>query len=133
MKLHAHKRAYAMPDSLVRAIIGVYKPRFPVRRQGGVVYRIAVVLGGDVAALCADFQTGLILAAVPEFEFIGLGPGCQGQQLVAQTDAKHGYAQGHSAPDVRNRRYALGRIARTIGDDHTITCYLNKVIVPWHP
>ena len=78
-------------------------------------------------------NSGLILAAVPKFELIGVGPGCQGQQLMAQTDAKNGYVQGHGAPDVRNRRGALGRIARAIGDDHTITFGLDKVIVPGHP
>src|SRR5262249_49157883 len=106
MKLHAHEGADAVPDPLVSAIIGVEKPRLPVRRQGGVVHRIAVVLGGDVAAPCADFQTGLILATVSEFELIGVSPGCQGQQLMAQTDAKHGDVPGHGASDVRNRRYA---------------------------
>lgn len=83
MKLHAHKGADAMPDPLVGAIVGVDKPRLPARRQGGVVHGIAVVLRGNVTALCPDFQTWLILAPVPEFELIGVGPGCQGEQLMA--------------------------------------------------
>src|ERR1700740_2532426 len=110
MKLHAHKGTDAVPDTLVGAIIGVDEPRLPVRRQGRVVYRIAVVLGGDVAAPCPYFQTGLVLATVPEFELIGVGTGCEGQQLMAQADAKNGYIQSHGAPDVRNRWAALGRI-----------------------
>src|SRR5262249_33222940 len=133
MKLHAHKGAYAVSDTLVSAIIGVDKPRFPVRRQGGVVHRIAVVLRGDVAAPRPYFQTGLILAPVPEFDLIGVTTGCQGQELMAEADAKKGHIQVHSVPDVCNRRSALGRITRTIGDEHTVTLFLHKVIIPRHP
>ncbi len=86
----------------------------PAARQAGRVHGEAVVLAGDVAALGALFEAGLVLAAVAELELVGRPAGGQGQDLVAEADPEEGNAGREEPADRghRGRRPLAGRPGR---------------------
>jgi len=88
MKLHAHKGAYAVPDTLVGAIIGIDKPGFEILWQ--FTDSKAMILRCNIAALSSRHQTGLILTPVTKFEFVGITTSSKCQQLMAHTDTHGG-------------------------------------------
>jgi hypothetical protein len=63
VELDAEDRQTLVADALVRAVVGVAEPGGPAARQGRGVDGEAVVLAGDVAALGALLEAGLVLAA----------------------------------------------------------------------
>ena len=66
-----------MDNAFVGVIVRIIKPF--LKTFGDFSYSKAVVLGGDIATLSAGQETGLILTAVSEFQFLRV-PSCgQGQ------------------------------------------------------
>ena len=75
-----------MADTLVRAIVHIDEERLPVGGQRRIVDGIAMVLRGDEALGGAYLLNGLVVRAMTVFQFISLGTGGSGQELVTQTD-----------------------------------------------
>ena len=75
-----------MLHALVAAIIGIDKPGSEIWRQSADGK--AMILCRDIAALRAMQEAGLVLAAMPKFQLIGIATSRQCQQLMAQANAK---------------------------------------------
>ena len=75
-----------MLHSFVGIIIQVDEQRFPSFGQGFVVNGKTMILGSDIGFIGAHLQNGLIMASMPVFEFVGVGSGGQGHQLVSKAD-----------------------------------------------
>ena len=90
MKLYRVKGILDMLEALIAAIVGVDEPGREIRRQRS--HCEPVILRGNVAAFCPMQHAGLILAAVPKFQFIRIPARRQRQQLMSQADAKDGNA-----------------------------------------
>src|SRR5712692_10890657 len=86
-----------MVDTLVAAVVGVDKPGHKIGRQRS--HGEAMILRGDVAAFSTMQNAGLVLAAMPKFQFVGIAASRQGQQLVPQADAEDRDAPLHRGPD----------------------------------
>lgn len=117
MELNAEDRQALVPDALVRAVVGVAEPGRPAGGEAGRVDGEAVVLAGDIAALRALLEAGLVLAAMAELELVSPASGGQGQKLVAEADAEEGDALGQEPADGGHRGRRPGRVARPVGDD----------------
>ena len=59
--------------------------------QGASVYGEAVIVAGDLHGVAVGKLHGLVAAAMAEFEFVGVCPQGQGQDLMPQTDAEDGF------------------------------------------
>src|SRR2546425_11581745 len=70
MELHAQERPRAVPHSLVRPIIGIREPWLPSLRQRIRVNGETVVLRSDETAPGSRLETGLVVAAMAEFELV---------------------------------------------------------------
>src|SRR5690242_7644826 len=92
MELHGAKRARGMADALVGPVVGVAEPRLPARGERFLVHGVAVILACDIAAAGVQVDTGLVLAAVAEGEFVCVGAGGQCHDLVAEADAEARHA-----------------------------------------
>src|SRR5262249_1016956 len=88
VELDASERLGAVPDPLVGPVVGVEEPGEPVLGEAVLVYRVAVILRGDVTALAATEDTGLVLPPVAVLQLVRLRPGCQGQDLAPQANAE---------------------------------------------
>src|SRR5687768_6520711 len=95
MELHAHEGKRAVSNTFVRPIIGIHEPRFPSFLQRLDPDGISMVLGCNVTTACSDFYAGLILAAMPELQLIGVGTCGKGQDLMAKTHAEDRDPSGH--------------------------------------
>src|SRR5438046_10562932 len=101
-------------------VVEIPKPRQPASRQRPLVHDIAVILGRDVAAGCADHDTGLILAAVSELELVGVGNGGERHDLTTETDGENWTPVRLHAPHVIGRRDTPLGIARAAGDHEAV-------------
>ena len=75
VELGREERLGTVANSLVRPVIHVHKKRFPVGRQGPLVYRETVILGSDIATGATRLHHRLVMPAMPVFQFIGFRPG----------------------------------------------------------
>jgi hypothetical protein len=90
MELHTEERSIRMHDTLIRQIVGIDKERFPHGRETVGIYGKSVILGGDVTTTSAQVNTGLVHAPITVFQFVGLGSGGEGEELIAKADSKDG-------------------------------------------
>src|SRR5689334_24638530 len=81
VELHAHERTGAMANALVGPVVEVAEPRLPLARQGLLVHREAVVLGGDEAARGSHAAARLVLTAMTELELVGVGARGESEDL----------------------------------------------------
>lgn len=56
--------------------------------QGVGIYGETMIVTGDLHGVVVGELDGLVAAAMPEFEFVGVRPQGQGQDLMPQTDAE---------------------------------------------
>mmetsp|Transcript_57619 Transcript_57619/g.137239 ORF Transcript_57619/g.137239 Transcript_57619/m.137239 type:complete len:254 (+) Transcript_57619:3438-4199(+) len=90
MELHREPWPGGVDDAFVCAVVGVHHQRHPVLWQAGAVNGIPMILGCDVALLCAQIHDWLVHSAVPELHLVG---GCsrgQGQNLIPEADSEDG-------------------------------------------
>ena len=59
--------------------------------QGVGVYGETVIVAGDLHGVVVGELHGLITAAMPKFEFVGVCPQGQRQDLMPQADAEDGF------------------------------------------
>jgi len=64
-----------MPDTFIGTIIGITEPGLPSFRECPAVNSKTMILRSDITTLGSFLYTRLILTAVTEFEFIGIGSG----------------------------------------------------------
>src|SRR5882672_855990 len=130
MELHAQERPRAVPDSLVRPIIGIREPWLPSLRQRIWVNGEAVVLGSDETAPASCLETGLVVAAMAEFEFVRFRSRRERQQLVSETDSHDWAVQPHGSLDIPNGRITDLGISRSVRHQYHVEVLGKKVVVP---
>ena len=59
--------------------------------QGAGVYGETMIVAGDLHSVVVGELHGLVATAMPEFEFVGVRPQGQGQDLMPQADAEDGF------------------------------------------
>jgi len=64
-----------MDDPFVGIVIGIVNQRLNPFGEFFFGNRVAMVLGGDVAAFSANFNSRLVLGAMTEFKLIGIASG----------------------------------------------------------
>ena len=88
MKLHTHERTRFVSNSFIRPVVGIHEPGFPSLRESFASNGVPVVLRGDITAPRANLETGLIVAAMPELQFIRISSSSQGENLIPEANAK---------------------------------------------
>ena len=100
------------------AVVDVDEPQLALRPfQAGLVHGVAVVLAGDYHGAGLQVQGGLVGPPVAELQLLGLCPGGQGHDLVAQADAEH----GQLAKELLDLLDAEGVVRRVPGPLESIT------------
>ena len=90
-----------------------------IGRQRGLVHGEAVVLRGDLHLARGEIHHRLVGAAVAKRELEGLGPAGEGEQLVAEADAKHRHLPDESFDGFDTVAEHLG-IAGAVGEKHAV-------------
>src|SRR5437879_12834834 len=70
MKLYASEGQIAVSYAFVGTVVGIDEPCFPGAGKTFYVDRIAVILRGHVAAVCADFNAWLILTSMTKLQLV---------------------------------------------------------------
>ena len=76
-----------MPHAFVRLVVQVQEQGFPVGRKRTVVDGETVILRSNICLVRIHQEHGLVVAAVPVFQFVGVGSGGKGKELVSEADA----------------------------------------------
>lgn len=106
--------------------------------ERGVIDGVTMVLWRDVALSCEPVENRLVLPAVPKGHFDGLCASGEGQELVAEADAKNG---PHSVPlqskhlsKLLDGGAAEVRVAGTVGEEEPVEVayHAAKWVIPWH-
>ena len=98
------------------------------------VYRIGMVLRGDLYFTCNQILYRMITAPVSEFQFVGFGSIRQRNDLVSQTDTEN-WILSPELPYQFNDRDHILRISRAIGKKNPVRMQLLYVFcccVPWN-
>src|SRR5439155_10006949 len=78
-------------------------------------------------------ETGLVVTAMAEFEFVRFRSRRKGQQLVAQTDAHDRAVEAHGTLDIPDGRGADAGISRSVRHQHGIEVLGEEVVVGRYP
>lgn len=117
-----------MDHALVGLVVEVDKVGAPVGGESGRVDGVAVVLGGDVAASGKEIEGGDVVSAVAVLELDGLCAGGEGEELVAEADAKDGAVKGvHGEFEGLDGGRAVGGVAGAVGDEDSVKVVGNGV------
>jgi hypothetical protein len=121
MELRAEDGAGGVDHPLVGAVVQVDEVLLEVVRQRGGIDCVPVVLGCDVALSRRAVERGDVVSAVAVFELDGAAPGCEGEELVAETDAEDGDLGGlHQALEVVYGISAVGWVTGSVRDENAI-------------
>ena len=84
-------------------------------------HRVAVVLAGDVAAAREQVLHRLVHAAVAVGQLVGVAPGGEREDLVAQADAEDGLAVGgQQRAHLLDQRHQVLRVTGAVADDDAV-------------
>jgi hypothetical protein len=108
-------------QTFVRAIVKVHEVLFEFCGEGGGIDCVAVVLRRDVALSSRQVQSGDVVSTVSVLELDGSGTGCEGEELVTETDT-HDWDLGgfHEAGQMVDCFLAMGRVTRAVGDENAV-------------
>ncbi len=138
MKLYRRNGATDMPDSGNSVVVGIDEPDAPVFRKAVATDSKTVILRSDIATACPGggitprellFDAGLVVAAMPEAEFVCFSAHRQGQDLYAHTDTEQGFAYGEGMFDIFDGRFQGARVTGTIGNDNTVESHIEKIVI----
>src|SRR3989344_6876076 len=97
MELYRAPRLGLVTYTFIRTIVGIHKTFLPPCGKRVGVHCKAVILRCDVAPLRSRINARLILRAMAIFQFVGLCPRSEGEQLIAEAHAEDGLALFHRA------------------------------------
>src|SRR2546429_6563293 len=123
MVLHGEDREFPVGHALHGAVVQIQMRHLELGTwEGAGIDREAVVLRCDMDASRAKVFDGLVPAAVPKFQLERPSPEGEGQELVAEADPEDRRAAGEFPRTLHRRRkdFPMGRIARTVGEDHAV-------------
>lgn len=121
VELGAENGTRLVDHTLVALVVQVDKVGLPLRRQGGGINSVTVVLAGNVAAASAEVQSGNVVGTVTVLELDGAGASGESQQLVTQADTEDGdLGSLHKTLQVVDSVLAVSRVTGTVGDEDTV-------------
>ena len=121
VELDREERELGVPDAFVRAVVGVDKELLPGALERRGVDGIAVVLARDVAPARDERRARQVGAAVAVLELERLRATRTREQLVTETDAKHGKLfERHRLRDPVARGGHDGWVAGTVGEEEAV-------------
>ncbi len=132
MELHAHEGFRAMANAFVGAVVGVEEPWLPIRRQGFFIDGVAVILRGDEAALAADQNARLVLAAMAVFELVRFRAGGERQNLATEANAENRRLLVEKPAHGFDGFITHFRIAGAVGEHHAVKALVLKRPIPRH-
>ena len=131
MELAGEPRIGLMADALIGAVVHVDEKLFPVSAQGLGIYRVSVVLRGDITFLRTHKAYGLVMAAMAIFQLVDCCASSLTQQLVTHTDATDGLTtKAHLfANDVHSLLASVG-VTGTISQEQAIEVHTCIILIP---
>jgi hypothetical protein len=122
VELGAKEGLVGVGNALVGLVVGVEEERLPVGGEGVGVDGETVVLGGDVAAGGTEIDAGLVHSAVSVLHLVGLGPGGERKELVAEADAEDGLGglEGEGVLDGLHGGRAHAGVSGTVGKEESV-------------
>mmetsp|Transcript_57622 Transcript_57622/g.137255 ORF Transcript_57622/g.137255 Transcript_57622/m.137255 type:complete len:254 (+) Transcript_57622:3438-4199(+) len=116
MELHREPWPGGVDDAFVCAVVGVHHQRHPVLWQAGAVNGIPMILGCDVALLCAQIHNWLVHPAVPKLHLVRRCSSGQGENLVpkANSEDRRLGPLPHDGAHVLHSLGTLSGISRTV-------------------
>lgn len=135
VELRRIPRLALVADTLIGAVVHVGEIWFPSLTERAGVYREAMVLAGDEAAVGAFHAHGLVVRTMTVLELINACAGSLGEKLVAHADA-HKRTRlclvADKLADILHCLNALLGVTRTVGDKEAVKLHAVEIIVPWH-
>src|SRR5207247_11453085 len=95
--------------AFVGTVVGIDEPCFPRAGKTFYIDRIAVILRGHVAAVCADFNAWLILTSMTKLQLVCVSSSRQRKNLGPKTDTQQGRLLLPQYADMHDRSVALSR------------------------
>ena len=136
VKLDREEGFGGMNDPFVRQIVCIEEERFPERWQRFGINGITMILRSNVTPSGAQIDARLIHSTIAVLEFVRVSTRRQGQQLIAQTNAKDGFGRFEiqCVLDGSNGGGTHGRITRTVGQEEAIPIVeriRGQVVIEW--
>ena len=129
MKLYASEGQIAVSYAFVGTVVGIDEPCFPGAGKTFYIDRIAVILRGHVAAVCADFNAWLILTSMTKLQLVCVSSSRQRKNLGPKADTEQGHLLFYQFADMGDGSVSHFRITWTIRDHHPVKVFTLKIVV----
>jgi hypothetical protein len=128
MELSREDGTGVVDEALVGLVVQVSEVLPPLTGESRGVDGVSVVLRSDVALSGCKVQGGNVVSAVSVLQLQRLGAGCESEQLVPHAYTHDRDLRGlHQPADVVHSVCAVSRVARSVGDEHSIEVVSNLV------